>query len=154
MGETAIVANNARDKEELAASLAIVSEVLGVPAVAGKRVLLESAEPPYQLIIDYFSVAGALASIYTAAGGPTCPELYKRVRKLVTYRKVQIHFEAPRVGQPTIRYITNDATPERALAAIRTDSERGVPDPKSFRWWIQEGWLTYEEWEERGRPSP
>ena len=129
-----------------------MSEVLGVPAVAGKRVLLESAEPPYQVVIDAIGVAGALASLYTAAGGPTCAELYKRLRYTVPYRKVQVFFEARRTGQPPIRYITNDATPDRALAAIEADSKRQVPDPKSFRWWIEEGWLTYEEWEERGRP--
>jgi hypothetical protein len=154
MEETATVANNARDPDELSATLAIVSEVLGVPAVAGKRVLLESAEPPYQVIIDAIGVAGALASLYAAAGGPTCADLYNRVRKLASDRKVQVHFEARRPGRPTIRYITNERTPDRALAAIVADSEREVPDPKSFRWWIEEGWLTYEEWEERGRPSP
>ncbi len=33
----------------------------------------------------------------------------------------QIHFEAPRPGQPIIRCITKDVAPDRALAAILTD---------------------------------
>ncbi len=154
MCEMAYAANNAESPEQLAAILDVVSDVLGVPALAGRCRLLEAEETTLQHVIDAMGIAGALSSLYLLAGGPAMPELYERIQKVAPNRKVDVHFEARRDGLPTIQHITGATTPNEALPAIVEDSKREVPDPKPFRWWIEERWMTREEWEQRGCPDP
>lgn len=146
MNETALVSDNAENAAQRAAILETVSEVLGVPAIHHRDRLLESGEPPLQVVIDIIGIAGALASLYMLGGGPTMRELYERMRRLAPKRKVGVYFEARGEGLPTIQYITAPETPNEALAAMVEDSKREVPDPKSFRWWYDERWMTLVEY--------
>jgi hypothetical protein len=156
VSETALVSDNASDPPQREAVLSAVSEVLGLPAKHHRERFLESGEPPLLVVIDAIGVVGALASLYSAGGGPTVRQLYERIRQAVPDRKVSVQFEARREGLPTISYITPIDAPNEALAEIAEDSEREVPDPRSFRWWINGRWMThaeYDAWKKRSDSS-
>jgi hypothetical protein len=146
--EYVTISCNAATAEELATVLDSVSEVLGVQAVPGQRVLLESAAPPLNVIID---LVGASAAVYQAVGGPPiCKLLLDKLKERVLNRRVQVQFTPRKPKDRPILYHGLDDTPNQALTRIAYDyeHEREVESPTPMRWWADGEWKTIEEYQE------
>lgn len=143
------VSNNARSAEELDGILNDVSEVLGFPAENGNRIFLESAEPPFEIIIRVAEIIDALGVI--GKGVSVCARLYERLKKRVKGRRVQILFEAPGPNGKGIVYPVDPETPNEAIAKIAYDCQREVEPPSKTRFWFGDRWMTYEEYRQSER---
>jgi hypothetical protein len=141
---TVKVSNNARSADELQEVLKDVGAVLGVPAEPGSRILLESGQPPFEIIVDIARIIDAVGVVFV--GAAKCSELYKRLRLRIVDRRVQILFAAPGIDKKTLLYPVHDDTPNEAIMQIASDCKRKTLAGGSMRFWVHEGWLTYEEY--------
>lgn len=130
------VSNNARSKEELQGVLDDVSEELGVRAEDGHRILMESTEPPFEIVVHVADIINALGVI--GGGVAVCASLYKKLQKRIKDRRVQVLFDAPGPKGKGLRYPLSPDTTKEAVAKIAYDCAREVEDAGRMRFWIGE----------------
>jgi hypothetical protein len=142
------VSNNADTAEEDEAALAVVSEVLGLPAKPGERLYLGAAETPFEIIVNVIGAASGLVTL-SQLGWSVCRALHSKLRERVANRRVQILFELRAAKAEGIRFYTTEETPNEALPLMKAESEREVQDPNNMRWWADGQWRTvgeYQKW--------
>jgi hypothetical protein len=143
-GAVVVVTSNI-PPEEVENALSDISEVLGVPTREGYRVLLESIEPPVNVILNVADFINAIGVLYGA--GSVCKRLYDKLSPRIE-RRLQIMFEV-RDATHNVRYSVAPETPDGAIAMIAGDSNREVKGDGRMRFWIEEGWLTVEEYQDK-----
>jgi hypothetical protein len=138
-------------RDELDRALSDISELFGVPAAEGGRVLLDSAEPPVNVIIDITSILGSIASVLTITDFSA--RLYKKLRERSKNRGLVVLLQVGDHKSTSIRYAIAPDTPNDAVAKISEDYDRDVKDLARRRYYVDEGWMTVEEYHEYRRQT-